>query len=43
MIVHGGIHIHPPKGSAMAENPEAFGRAVMAHVTNRVRRQRERR
>jgi hypothetical protein len=43
ITVHGGIHIHPPKGSAMAENPKEFGRAVMAYITKEVRRQRERR
>jgi TP901 family phage tail tape measure protein len=43
--LHGGVnlHIHPPAGSAMANDPEAFGKYALNYVTHHLRRQREKR
>lgn len=42
VTITGGIHIHPPKGSRMAERPNEFGKQVLKEVTHRVHLQRER-
>lgn len=43
--VNGGVHfhIHPPAGSAMAENPKAFAKYAQQNITHQVRKQREKR
>jgi TP901 family phage tail tape measure protein len=37
------LHVHPPAGSAMANDPKAFAQQALEYVTHQVRRQRERR
>jgi TP901 family phage tail tape measure protein len=43
LTINGGLHVHVPKGSRAAEEPEAFSEYVLKSVTRKVLRQRERR